>query len=67
MTETLYVVVCALNAPWSLVGVFTSEARAVAECLDESYFYGPVVVDAGMHGPPSPFPSARRPKVEAAR
>jgi len=30
---------------WELCGVFTTEAKAVAACLDDFYFVGPVEVD----------------------
>lgn len=45
--ERVFVVGKALDDPgaWELQGVFTSEERAVAACLNWRYFVGPLKID----------------------
>ena len=46
MTTELFVCGKVTTYPaWELCGVFTTEAKAVAACLDDFYFVGPVEVD----------------------
>lgn len=63
MPETLYVVGCWLEkAPrWMIIGVFTTEAAAVAACRTPRHFVGPIPVDTDLGDTCEPWPDSYRP------
>jgi hypothetical protein len=52
---------------WDFQGIFSTEALAVAACLDETYFIGPATVDEPLPGDASPWPGHYYPKVTASQ
>jgi hypothetical protein len=50
---------------WDCVGVFSSEARALAVCLDENYFIGPVKLNQEI--PVEMWPGCRYPMAKRVR
>ena len=50
---------------WQLEGVFDSEERAVAECVDESHFVGPTELNNRHPLDSTEWPGAYYPKLES--
>lgn len=58
--------VCGQNRPdlphrWELCGIFTTEEKAVARCLDASYWIAPLPLDVDAPEAPTPIPRSRFP------
>jgi hypothetical protein len=47
---------------WELIGVFSSEEKAVAACLNEYYFIGPVELDEVLPDETVEWPGCYYPK-----
>ena len=53
------------DKPWDLIGVFSSEEKARAECRDWTYCVAPIDADVADHGH-APLPGAYYPIVRSA-
>lgn len=49
---------------WQFQGVFTTEAKAVAACIDETFFVAPAVVDEEVPYREEIWPGAYYPKAK---
>jgi hypothetical protein len=54
------------RVPWDFQGIFDSEEKAVAACIDRSYFVMPVVLNEGLPRESIPAPGAYFPWVRNA-
>lgn len=49
------------DGEWTIIGAFSTEALAIAACVDAADFVGPVELDAIAPTEPTPWPGAYRP------
>lgn len=46
---------------WEYVGVFDKDSLAIAECITEEYFVGPVELNTAIHGDAETWPGCYYP------
>jgi len=51
------------QVPWKIIGVFSTEEKAVAECKDAMHFVGPETIDIPIHENELEWPGCRFPKM----
>lgn len=49
------------NVVWDFQGVFDSEEKAVAACVDKNYFIGPIGLNEAVPSEASAWPGSRHP------
>jgi len=49
---------------WAFIGIFTNKEKADFNCIDEHYFYAPVILDKAYHGNIKIFPNIVYPRVK---
>ena len=64
MKTQLYIVGFDGRTPWEFVGVFDSEDKAIAACIDDNHFYGPAMLNVVTPKEAVDWPGARRPTVK---
>lgn len=66
---SLWIVGKALNqetTSWEFQCVFSSEEKAVAACVDDSYFVGPATLDNALSHDTTEWTGARYPRLETS-
>lgn len=54
------------DKPWEFQGVFDSEARAEAACLDWNWFYGPATMNEALSANATAWPGCTYPRHTVA-
>jgi len=50
---------------WGFIGIFTDKEKADFNCIDENYFYAPVILDKAFHNPTEIFPNIVYPRIKS--
>lgn len=49
---------------WEFIGIFTNKEKADFNCIDEYYFYAPIILDKAYHGYTKVFPNIVYPRAK---
>jgi len=65
MNSTVWVTGHSVGAGWSILGVFTSEEKAIAACTKQTHFIGPMTLDEVVDGEDIDWIGAYYPLVQS--